>query len=606
MKHAPIVALALAAAFVAGCGGGSSTNTRNTDLEDELADLQKEISDLKGDIIDAEQRVDDESDRADGESDRADRAEGQRDDAQDALGDAESRADDLEEEAGHTADQLVQANARQVLAGLDDFVGDAPADGQSRSASTQIGTTDPAVTPRHRESALVTTAPPVTFPEPTTGMSGNWFKTSFSNRAFDFTNRLDVYSDAEAPEHVSFRESVYNDGVDGDDIPNTAEVTVALLYQSGTQASPQEVIDSEGDVVGSLDITGDTVSGVVSSPFPRSGDGAKSFTLVDRGYYTREQINDGREWYRLENDADLTNDPNNVPTHCGTACDASGFPADPADTNPRTVRNEERYPWRFSYEASGSLAGASGTFTCASATMPAANACRVTNQNTHFLFAGPWVFTPSAGARVRVDDAEFMYFGWWARQDNSDGSWTYRTFHGPAGTAGNRSTAAEIAQLSGTATYQGRAVGQYSFYEPLGSNSEYGEFTARATLTANFTAVEASGDETVHGTIDQFVGHPDWTLTLKQRDIVNGVIPVGTAGDAVNAVSWSIEDEALAAPDSGTWEAAFYSNLPADKRGGTDAVDAEDAVPTGIAGTFEAEYHHVGRIIGAFGAHKEP
>ena len=31
-----------------------------------------------------------------------------------------------------------------------------------------------------------------------------------------------------------------------------------------------------------------------------------------------------------------------------------------------------------------------------------------------------------------------------------------------------------------------------------------------------------------------------------------------------------------------------------------------EAVPTGIAGTFEAKYHNVGRIIGAFGAHKQP
>ena len=106
----------------------------------------------------------------------------------------------------------------------------------------------------------------------------------------------------------------------------------------------------------------------------------------------------------------------------------------------------------------------------------------------------------------------------------------YRTFHGPAGTGGNRSTASEIAQLSGTATYVGTAVGQYSFYEPLGSNSEYGEFTARATLTANFTAVGDGDDETVTGTIDEFNGHPDWTVTLKQRNIdaTSGVIPVAT------------------------------------------------------------------------------
>ena len=61
-----------------------------------------------------------------------------------------------------------------------------------------------------------------------------------------------------------------------------------------------------------------------------------------------------------------------------------------------------------------------------------------------------------------------------------------------------------------------------------------------------------------------------------------------------NGVSWQIDGEAVAALDSGTWEAAFYSDLPVDERDGT--------VPTGMAGTFEAEYHNVERIIGAFGA----
>ena len=146
--------------------------------------------------------------------------------------------------------------------------------------------------------------------------------------------------------------------------------------------------------------------------------------------------------------------------------------------------------------------------------------------------------------------------------------------------------------MTGTVIYRGPAVGYYSFYQPeageLRGHSDYGEFTASATLTANFTAAGAGADETVHGIINQFSGHPDWTLTLKHRAISDGVIPPGTTGDAVNAVSWSIEGEAFAAPDSGTWEAAFYSNLPATQR---TSPTEEDAVPTGMAGTFEAAYH---------------
>ena len=224
--------------------------------------------------------------------------------------------------------------------------------------------------------------------------------------------------------------------------------------------------------------------------------------------------------------------------------------------------------------------------------------CRVTNQNNHFRFHGPWVFTPlRTTSAVRVVDKEFMYFGWWARQDNSTGEWTFRTFHGPSGAVGNRSTADEISNLSGTATYRGPAVGQYSFYQPLTAQSDYGEFSATATLRANFD------NNMVDGTIDQFDQHPDWTLTLKHRQINNGVIAPSTSDDGMQAVSWQIDGEAVAAPDSGTWEAAFYSNLPDEQR---DSTDDEDAVPTGMAGTFEASYEHVGEIIGAFGAHKQP
>ena len=58
-------------------------------------------------------------------------------------------------------------------------------------------------------------------------------------------------------------------------------------------------------------------------------------------------------------------------------------------------------------------------------------------------------------------------------------------------------------------------------------------------------------------------------------------------------VTWSING---APQDSGKWEAQFYSNLP--------AAESTGVVPYGIAGTFEADYGTVARMIGAFGAHK--
>ena len=585
MKHAPIVALALMAALVAGCGGGSST--RITDLEKELAAAQAAQEAAQEEARKAEEaakaarlarlEAERQADAAQEEARKAEEAteaarleakqqadaalaaEQQRQQEQAARQEADSKAAKLEEEAGHTADQLVQANARQVLRGLDTF--------DSTQDSAQVGTADPTVTPRYRESALVTTAPAVTFSSITTGTSRNWFRTSFSHRGGTNFDRLDVYSDVESPDSVPFRDSTYN----------TAG-TITVKYNP-SDTSPSMVVD-DNMVVGSVQISA-TRDDAAASQFPRSGDPLKDFDQTSRGFTSAE-------FESLDDAAKLE----------ATGLTQAQYDTDLDGLTPemrwarlsRLHRNVERYPLRYNREVSGTLGGASGTYLCASGTEAV---CSVTNQNNHFLFSGPWVFTPSsATSPVRVDDSEFMYFGWWARQANSTGDWTFRTFHGPSesGDGGNRSTVNEIDDLSGTATYRGPAVGQFSFYQPLTAQSDYGEFSAMATLRADFD------DDMVDGTIDQFDQHPDWTLTLKHA-------PISAGGDATiasgtNGVSWQIDGEAVAAPDSGTWEAAFYSDLPADERDGT--------VPTGMAGTFEAAYHNVGRIIGAFGARKQP
>ena len=593
MKHAPIVALALTAALVAGCGGGSST--RITDLEDELAATQ--------DKLDAAQAAQEEARKAEeaaeaarleaarkaaaAQEEEARKAEEaaeaarleaarQADAAQEAVEEqlrqeqearqeAESEAAELEEEAGHTADQLVQANARQVFNGLNAYLGD-----EDDTGPDVVGTADPTVKPRYREKALVTTEPSVTFSRFETGTSGDWYRTSFWHRGGTNFDRLDVHSDIERPNSVPFKDSNYN----------TAG-TITAKHDPTDTTSFSMVVD-DNIVVGSVQISTsgneENRDDAAASQFPRSGDPLKDFDQTSRGFTSGE-------FEGLDAAAKLE----------ATGLTQTQYDTDLGALTPelrwarlsRLHRNVDRYPLRFNREVSGTLGGASGTYLCASE-MDAV--CSVTNQNNHFLFSGPWVFTPSsATSSVRVEDSEFMYFGWWARQANSTGDWTFRTFHGPSGADGNRSTESEIEDLSGTATYRGPAVGQFSFYQPLTAQSDYGEFSAMATLRADFD------DDMVDGTIDQFDQHPDWTLTLKRKAITTGIIAPLVDADAV---SWQIDGEAVAAPDSGTWEAAFYSNLPAAQRDGT--------VPTGMAGTFEASYHTVGSIIGAFGARKQP
>ena len=91
-----------------------------------------------------------------------------------------------------------------------------------------------------------------------------------------------------------------------------------------------------------------------------------------------------------------------------------------------------RHEFRYSVEMSGQLQGASGTYRCATNNIIDAEVCSVQNNGGSFNFvSGTWGFIPSsANAGVRVDDGQHMYFGWWARQQRSDDTWSFETFHG--------------------------------------------------------------------------------------------------------------------------------------------------------------------------------
>ena len=558
MKHVSVVALALAGALVAGCGGGNSVTgvpvTDDSVTLEAYSELERQVLAMEQAQREAEAADREAQQRADGrvaeaneqlEMERAERAE------------AEERTDDIEEALG-TADQIAQANTRDVFAGLDAHLNGNP-----------ISVHDVKISGSYPENPILTVyGPIVTFHEPSTSEveseHGDWLKTAFSNHhhvqkrheEVDSTNRIDVYTDAEPPVSVPFA-TMYSKEVE-----NIVPRYDPTWDPAAPPTTPTKVIDGS-QVVGSILLAGDFTDDQMDNrtpgdrddadakDFPKPGEPTKVFAQTDRG----------------------------------------------------AGRDTARYPLRYTAEVEGKLGGAEGMFTCASSTAET-DGCRVTNQAAHFHFVGPWVFTPSsADATTEADDGDFMYFGWWARQareDLSSGEWGFQTFHGPLETEedGNRSAAAEIQPLTGTATYRGLAAGLYAFYQPLSQQSEHGEFRAVATFTADFGTTTEWG--TVQGTIDQFEDHPDWTLTLGPSIIkTNGNVPDTETDDTV---FWSIEGEAVAAPGSGQWNAAFYSNLPPHLR---NIGNNEAAMPTGMAGEFEAEYHHVGRIVGAFGTHLE-
>ena len=426
-----------------------------------------------------------------------------------------------------------QGEAEQELEELEDLAGQqrdelnrartkAVFDGLA-STATQAGNAAPTINPSYRSVPKPDTDPDVTFDAPTTSSSGKWFVSSFSSNSGAARNQIVVYSDVEAPTTVPFKDSTYNTG-------NT-------------------VVNAEGEIIGRVTMGTSQRDDVAGGNFPRSSSGTpKSYDLADRGLYTTAN----------------RDDPDWTDTR------------DPATDGP--WRDASRYPERYNAEVTGAtLGGASGRFVCSST--DATTTCTVQRVGDNLLFAGPWTFRPSsATVGVKVADSEFMYFGWWSQQTKATDSWAFRRFHGP-----NASQVADgnISGItSGTATYRGPAVGHYAISELHGS--VYGQFTARATFTADFAA------NTISGMVDQFSGQDDWSVTLNQ-----------TALDAspeltTNGTTWTIDG---AAHDGGSWSGNFYSDLP--------SADRNNVVPIGIAGEFRAEHGDDARMIGVFGAHRQ-
>ena len=136
------------------------------------------------------------------------------------------------------------------------------------------------------------------------------------------------------------------------------------------------------------------------------------------------------------------------------------------------------------------------------------------NNGGSFTFAGDWDFIPSSGTvQIVVPDAEYMWFGVWARQtvrlttppEQPTELWRFDAQHD--------GTAEVTISLTGatSATYDGPAVGRYAVYEPDTGDSGIGSFTASATLQADFET------DMVSGTITGFSNDPSWSLALKRK-----------------------------------------------------------------------------------------
>ncbi len=224
----------------------------------------------------------------------------------------------------------------------------------------------------------------------------------------------------------------------------------------------------------------------------------------------------------------------------------------------------------------GSYNGATGGFACGGTD------CTSQKTKNGIQLVGTWTFDPDQGQKYDAADADYASYGWWLDEGITTadaaqaGAW-YVVMQGTA------ITADEVTAASGTATYNGQAVGKAAYYHSRGGDSNIGgHFTANAELMADFDANMLGGSITGFN-----VGgmNPGWSVELMKQTIAD----TGVAA-AADSTKWTVDGTAGAA--GGSWSAAFYGK-PADEH-----------QPTGVAGGFEASFESDGYMVGAFGAER--
>ena len=282
----------------------------------------------------------------------------------------------------------------------------------------------------------------------------------------------------------------------------------------------------------------------------------------------------------------------------------------------------------------GSLGGVEGSFACANS-----DGCgfALDRGEAGFTAHGDGItFTPAGGAAQAVTPisygatlaADYLAFGYWLYVPE-DVTATEDYDFGVYASGGDPFEAANLAGLTGPATYAGSAVGWY-YVNKSSASPDNGLFTASVTLTAEF------GDGTETGTVTGTVSDFDWpaevesslpaTLTLSsdnwkgntdvfgfnytadQDNIVRGEsnifdTPRGTNANAHNGghVLGRTYADVSGTDWFGEWQSAFFGNDPNDP----------NAHPTSMAGTFMASDQSVSGLqsesglAGGFGAHKQ-
>ena len=125
-------------------------------------------------------------------------------------------------------------------------------------------------------------------------------------------------------------------------------------------------------------------------------------------------------------------------------------------------------------------------------------------------------------------DGDYLTMGFWlVEPDNARGTYSYSPFY--AGRDAFDPVRPKLANLTGTATYAGPAVGKYAIREFRSEEASKGIFTADASLTANFDPVvrmQLTRTEIRFG-VTNFVSADDhnlgnWRVNLSAGPVING------------------------------------------------------------------------------------
>ena len=547
--------MALVAAGLIGLGACSGSDDGLSQAQEEA--LQERLDQTLEDLDDLEDERDDAIEERDDALEERDDARGDLQDEQGRRQDAEEEQDRLEgerDEAQQTLDRFV---ALEIVNAIP-------------VASTNTVPSVPA-TLSHNEPVLAS-ATGATFTSTSTGSSGGWFKTTRSGSSEQRKDFVEIFSNVEAP----FREDIRD-------------------YSARTEIAWDLRFDEQGRPTNHLDITTANAGTIAaSSRFPRPSTQRQGeiemFTVTDRGpsEAQKQEARDAKA-ARDEEIANLRADNIDDSTQDLT-------PYDTSQPDYRLAVRTDRYPERYSIDISGMLQGAPGTFRCAGTGMDdgSGGSCTVDLSGpNNYVFANgtdvEWQFIPtSATSKVIIPDAEYMWFGWWQREPIETTPNNVNAVFNYAANYGGTNPVTNVTGATGTATYEGAAIGYYGVYDIEAAEddrSRSGAFQAKATLIADF---DAAGEGTLSGSITEFNTEPTWSVTLQSQTISSGAVAA-----AADTVSWTISGLPR---DGGQWEAAFHSNFESP---------AATAQPTGVAGAFTAQYGAHRKMIGAFGAERD-